>query len=52
MEKVWSFLSSKDILLYCMMMVIGLDFDLISVEYGVPKTNDDTRNQTEDGVIF
>lgn len=31
-------------------MVIILDFDLVSVGYRVPKANDVTRNQTEDGV--
>lgn len=34
-----------------MIMVIALDFDLFSVGYGVSKTDDVTRNQTEDGVI-
>lgn len=34
-----------------MMMVITIDFDLVSVGYGIPKADDVTRNQTEDKVI-
>lgn len=44
------FASSKDILTHCMMMVITLDFNLVSVGYGVPKADDVIRNQTEDEV--